>query len=125
MLVGLCWVLFKWWIGDFSTRGLMLVLILMGVLYPLFWVAKRFPLLGQAVGVLLIAAPIVAWGLDVFGLRRGGGDGSWGGLVVLVYWILALAVMGVGVLLIQTARDKTEYSDEDKVDIIRRAMGGD
>lgn len=53
-------------------------------------------------------------------------DGSPAGLIIMVLLIaLSLASVWLGFTLIAVAKDTTEYSDADRVEAIRRAIGGD
>jgi len=118
MLVGYCWIFFEWLIGHFST--FMVLAASATALVLLF--AKHFPSIGKAVGVLLISAPFVAWGMGAYGHPS---QGNWPNVANWLAIILSLLAAGAGVAIFSAANDQTEYSDDEKIEVIRHAIGGD
>jgi len=124
--VASCWIFYKWLVGDFSAKMLLLVGILSLALLLLAGIARRFPLIGKAIGLLFIFAPVLAWWSGAYDSAHFRSDGSPAGLIILLFLIfLSLASVWLGITLIRVANDTTEYSDADKVEVIRRAIGGD
>lgn len=122
-LLASCWVFYKWLVGDFSAKGLLVVGIFSLALLLLTGIAKRFPLIGKAIGVLFIFAPVLAWLKGAYDSTHFHSDGSPAGLIILFFVVLlSLASVWLGIILIQVANDTTEYSDADKAELITKVV---